>query len=99
MTQISAYAPHPNAAKLFMEHVFSDEGQLIFISGYCHPARYNDLVAKKLIPADLAAKLPADELYAKAVFPTLAQLNKHKAVIKESWAKVTKIEAFPTKAP
>ncbi len=99
VTQISAYAPHPNAAKLWMEHVFSDEGQLIFISGYCHPARYNDLVAKKLIPADLAAKLPADELYAKAVFPTLDQLNKHKAVIKDSWAKVTKIDAFPTAVP
>ena len=99
VTQISAYAPHPNAAKLWMEHVFSDEGQLIFISGYCHPARYNDLVAKKLIPADLAAKLPADELYAKAVFPTLEQLNKHKTVIKDSWAKVTKIDVFPTAVP
>ncbi len=92
VTQISAYAPHPNAAKLWMEHVFSDEGQLVFISGYCHPARYNDLVAKKLIPADLAAKLPADELYAKAVFPTLEQLNKHKKVIADNWANMTKIE-------
>ena len=26
---ISAYAPHPNAAKLWMEHLYSDEGQLL----------------------------------------------------------------------
>ena len=94
VTQISAYAPHPNAAKLWMEHVFSDEGQLIFIKGYCHPIRYIDLAARGVIPADLAAKLPSDELYAKAVFPTLEQLNKHKAVLGEKWDAVTKI-AFP----
>ncbi len=91
VTQISAYAPNPNAAKLWMEHVFSDEGQLIFVKGYCHPARYNDLVARKLIPPDLAAKLPADDLYAKAVFPTLDQLNAHKKSLGENWDKVTNI--------
>jgi putative spermidine/putrescine transport system substrate-binding protein len=92
VTQISAYAPHPNAAKLWMEHVFSDEGQLIFVKGYCHPARYNDLAAKKLIPAELSAKLPPDDLYAKAVFPTLDQLNKHKKALADNWDKVTAIE-------
>lgn len=99
VTQISAYAPHPNAAKLWMEHVFSDEGQLIFIKGYCHPARYNDLVARDMIPADLAAKLPADELYANAVFPTLEQLEKHKQQIADNWVKVTNIDVFPTPVP
>ncbi|BCX04262.1 MAG: iron ABC transporter substrate-binding protein [Candidatus Roseilinea sp.] len=91
-TAISKYAPHPNAAKLWMEHVFSDEGSLIWIKGYCHPTRYNDLVARKVIPEDLAAKLPSDELYAKATFPTLEQLNKHKQLLAENWDKVTKIE-------
>ena len=28
---ISAYAPHPNAAKLWMEYLYSDEGQLGFL--------------------------------------------------------------------
>jgi putative spermidine/putrescine transport system substrate-binding protein len=93
-TAISKYAPHPNAAKLWMEYTFSDEGSLHWISGYCHPARYTDLVAHKVIPADLAAKLPSDELYAKAVFPTIDQLNKHKAQIKDNWAAVTKVDEF-----
>lgn len=91
-TQISAFAPNPNAAKLWMEYVFSDEGQLIFIKGYCHPIRYNDLVAKKLIPQELAAKLPSDELYAKAVFPTIAQLNAHKQALADNWDGVTNIQ-------
>ena len=55
---ISAYAPHPNAAKLWMEYLYSDEGQLIWLKGYCHPIRYDDLVARGVVPADLAAKLP-----------------------------------------
>ena len=34
---ISAYAPHPNAAKLWMEYLYSDEGQIGWLKGYCHP--------------------------------------------------------------
>jgi len=41
---ISAYAPNPNAAKLWMEHLYSDEGQIGWLKGYCHPIRFNDLV-------------------------------------------------------
>jgi putative spermidine/putrescine transport system substrate-binding protein len=72
--------------------VFSDEGQLIFVKGYCHPARYNDLVARKMISAELSEKLPADSLYANAVFPTLDQLKAHKALLGEKWDSVTKVE-------
>ncbi len=82
---ISAYAPHPNAAKLWMEHLYSDEGQLIWLKGGCHPIRYNDLVARDVIPAELAAALPPAEDYAKAVFPTLEQLNAAAKTIAENW--------------
>lgn len=88
---ISAYAPHPNAAKLWMEYLYSDEGQLLWLKGYTHPIRYNDLATRKVIPADLAAKLPAAELYAKAVFPNLKQLDSAKAIITDNdkgWNKV-----------
>ena len=50
---ISKYAPHPNAAKLWMEHLYSDEGQLIWLKGYCNPIRYEDIVARNVVPADL----------------------------------------------
>src|SRR5262249_42801260 len=35
---ISAYAPRPNAARLWMEFLYSDEGQLIWLKGYATPA-------------------------------------------------------------
>ncbi len=84
---ISAYAPHPNAAKLWMEFLYSDEGQLIWLKGYSHPVRYDDLVKRNVVPADLASKLPPAELYAKALFPTLAQIDASKKVITEGWDK------------
>lgn len=85
---ISTYSPRPNAAKLWMEYLYSDEGQLIWLKGYGHPIRYNDLVKRNVIPADLAKKLPAAELYAKAVFPTGAQVSAARKFVGDNWAKV-----------
>jgi putative spermidine/putrescine transport system substrate-binding protein len=82
---ISAFAPHPNAAKLWMEHLYSDEGQVGWLKGYCHPIRFNDLVKNKKVPADLLAKLPPAEAYTKAVFPTLEQEAKAKETITKQW--------------
>lgn len=89
---ISAYAPHPNAAKLWMEFLYSDEGQLIWLKGGCHPIRFDDMLKRNVIPADLLAELPPAELYAKAVFPTIEQLNAAKAYIAENWDKVVGAE-------
>lgn len=93
---ISAYAPHPNAAKLWMEYLYSDEGQLIWLSppGYCHPIRQADLEARGKVPADLKAKLPSIE---GAVFPTADQLANAKKLITENWDKV--VGADIKKAP
>jgi len=82
---ISAYAPHPNAAKLWMEYLYSDAGQLGWLKGYCHPIRYNDLASRNAIPADVAAKLPPAANYATAQFPTLDQYSKATALITKSW--------------
>ena len=82
---ISAYAPHPNAAKLWMEYLYSDEGQLGWLKGYCHPIRFNNLVSTRKVPADLLAKLPPAVSYAKAIFPTLEQQDRAKQVITKQW--------------
>ena len=60
---ISAYAPHPNAAKLWMEYLYSDEGQLGWLKGYCHPIRFNDLVKNGKVPQELLDKLPPAAAY------------------------------------
>jgi len=79
---ISAYAPHPNAAKLWMEYLYSDEGQLLWLAGYCHPIRETDLRARNVVPADLSAKLPD---VSGAVFPSLDQINAATTLITKNW--------------
>ena len=82
MQAISAYAPHLNAAKLWMEYLYSDEGQNLWLKGYCHPIRYADLVAKNKVPADQLAKLPDVQ---GTVFPSLAQLDAARTLITGQW--------------
>jgi putative spermidine/putrescine transport system substrate-binding protein len=85
---ISAYAPHPNAAKLWMEFLYSDEGQLGWLKGYCHPIRFNDLSKKGAIPKDLLDKMPPAAAYEKAAFPTLEEQGAAKEEITKNWDSV-----------
>jgi len=82
---ISAYAPNPDNAKLWMDFLYSDEGQLLWMKGYCHPIREADMRARNVIPADLLAKLPD---VSGAVFPTLDQLDAAKTLITGNWDSV-----------
>jgi len=79
---ISAFAPHPNAAKLWMEYLYSDAGQNTWLGGYCNPIRYDDMVAKKTVDAAAQAKLPDT---AGALLPTLDQITKATDVISKGW--------------
>jgi putative spermidine/putrescine transport system substrate-binding protein len=85
---ISAYAPHPNAAKLWLEYLYSDEGQIGWLKGYCHPIRFNDLAKKGAIPKDLLDKLPPAAAYEKAVFPSLDEQGKAKEAVTKNWDSV-----------
>jgi putative spermidine/putrescine transport system substrate-binding protein len=71
-----------------MEYLYSDEGQLGWLKGYCHPARFNAMVAANKVPKELLDKLPPAEAYAKAVFPTVDQQAANKAEITGNWDKV-----------
>ena len=82
---ISAYAPHPNCAKVWMEILHSDEGQLAWMRGYAHGVQQADLESRGAIPADLAAKLPASSAFASAVAPSPEQLDAAKKLITEGW--------------
>jgi len=65
---VNKTAPHPNAGRLWVEYIFSDEGQLFFLKGYAHPIRYQKLAAAGKVPADLAAKLPPASAYTNVKF-------------------------------
>jgi putative spermidine/putrescine transport system substrate-binding protein len=85
---ISAYAPHPYAARLWWEFVMSDEGQNLYLKGYAHPIRFNDMVSRGVVPQEMLDKLPPAESYAKAFFPTVEQLQASNAYITENWRRV-----------
>lgn len=82
---ISAYAPHPNAAKLWMEYLYSDEGQLAWLAGYCHPARFNAMSKAGKVPQELLDKLPPAASYEAAVFPTLDEQAANKEAVTKGW--------------
>ena len=89
---ISAYAPHPEIAKLWMENLYSDEGQLLRMKGYCHPIREADLRTRGVVPSDLAAKLPD---IPGVVFPSIEQLNSAGVLIMEGWDAVVGVDIQP----
>jgi putative spermidine/putrescine transport system substrate-binding protein len=79
---ISAYAPHPNAAKLWMEYIYSDEGQNIWLSGYCNPIRYDAMAKAGTLDPTAKAKLPDTT---GAFLPTLDQITKATTAITAGW--------------
>lgn len=82
---VNSTAPHPFAARLWEEFVYSDQGQILFLKGYAHPARFNDLAQRKVLPKALLNALPAPTLYAKAKFASVSQLTRAKALIASDW--------------
>jgi putative spermidine/putrescine transport system substrate-binding protein len=82
---VNATAPHANAARLWEEFIYSDQGQLLYLKGYAHPARFADLVARKAIPKALASTFPASWLAAKPKFASLGQITAGKALINSQW--------------
>ena len=53
---------HPCAARLWIEHILSDEGALGYLEGGAIPARYAALDAAGKITDDMKKNLPAAEL-------------------------------------
>jgi putative spermidine/putrescine transport system substrate-binding protein len=81
---ISKYAPHPAAARLWEEYLYSDDGQNGFIKGYARPAELTAMQSKNSVDATLAQKLPT--VAGTPSFPTDAQTTAQKATLTQSWA-------------
>jgi len=82
---ISAYAPHPNCAKLWMEFLYSDEGQTDWLRGYVHPARFDALVASGAVPSDVLSNLPSASAYSVTKIPSLDQITAANKIITTGW--------------
>jgi putative spermidine/putrescine transport system substrate-binding protein len=95
---ISAYAPHPNCAKVWMEIIHSDAGQIAWIKGGASVVSQADMQTRAVIPADVLKMLPDPSVLAAAVAPTVDQLTAAKALITKGWLSTVGV-AIPTPAP
>ncbi len=84
---VNATAPHPWAARLWQEFLYSDQGQLLWLKGYSHPALFTDMVARKVVPKSLINALPNPAAYSKVKFASVSQVTKARAAISTDWPK------------
>src|SRR3954453_990683 len=82
---INATAPHPNAARLWEEFLYSDQGQIIWLKGGAHPARFAALIKRTGVPKSFLASLPSAAIYNKVKFASLGQQSAAKAQIASQW--------------
>lgn len=80
-----AGSPNPNAAKLWVDHIISDEGALGYLEGGAIPARFEALVASGKVSEEAKKNLPAPELIAQIKFPTPAQIKVAKDKLAAEW--------------
>ena len=78
-------SPHQNCAKLWIEHILSDDGALGYLAGGAVPARIDTLVKAGKVTDDMKKNLPPAELISQVKFLTPAQIAKAKEVLAAQW--------------
>ncbi|TDU06294.1 putative spermidine/putrescine transport system substrate-binding protein [Streptomyces sp. 846.5] len=82
---VNKWAPHPAAARLWEEYLYSAEGQNLFLGGFARPVEMDAMKTAGTLDTAAAAKLPA--VTGTPTFPTQAQITKAKATLAAGWAK------------
>jgi putative spermidine/putrescine transport system substrate-binding protein len=84
---INKQAPHPAAARLWEEYLFSNDGQNNWLKGSARPVRQAAMEKAGTIDAAADAALP--KVTGTPVFPTDAQLTAAGAYVSAHWAQAT----------
>ncbi|WP_405926300.1 ABC transporter substrate-binding protein [Streptomyces sp. NBC_00035] len=82
---INKDAPHPAAARLWQEYLYSAEGQNLWLAGFARPALMTAMEKAGTLDKTAAAKLP--EVSGTPSFPTEDQQSKAKEVLAQGWGK------------
>jgi len=82
---INKDAPHPAAARLWEEFLYSDEGQNLWLAGGARPVRADAMVKAGTIDQAKYDALPA--VSGTPVIPTNDQTEKMAAYLADNWAK------------
>lgn len=85
---VTADAPHPCAAALWIEHLNGDSGALAFLQGRALPARFAALEAFGLVSPEVRTKLPRPSQIYGIAFPTADQLLRMKHQIDRRWGTI-----------
>src|SRR5271157_972630 len=96
---ISAFAPHLNCAKVWMEVIHSDQGQLAWIKGGASVVSEADMISRSVVPAAVLSTLPDPKVLAAAVAPTVAQLTAAKTLITGGWLSAVGVSVGATPTP
>ncbi|MCB0980856.1 MAG: extracellular solute-binding protein [Ilumatobacter sp.] len=78
-------SPHQACSKLWLEHIFSDEGALGYLEGGAVPARIDTLVQQGIVTDAMKTNLPPDELLSQVSFLTPNQIAAAKQVLADNW--------------
>jgi len=78
-------SPHQACAKLWIEHIVSNEGALGYLEGGAMPARFGALEAAGAIDEAAKANLPPADLLAQVSFLTAAQVDAANTAIQDNW--------------
>jgi len=82
---INVDAPHPAAARLWQEFLFSDEGQNLWLKGGARPVRGDAMAEAGTIDQKLWDALPTVD--GTPVIPTVEQTEKAASYLADNWAK------------
>ncbi|MEU8686795.1 extracellular solute-binding protein, partial [Streptomyces sp. NPDC048611] len=83
---INKEAPHPAAARLWQEYLYSAEGQNLWLKGYARPALMAAMEKNGTLDKTAAAKLP--KVSGTPRIPSESQLGHAKDDIAQSWGKI-----------
>ncbi len=82
---ISANAPHPAAARLWEEYLYSTAGQNQWLQGYCRPIELSSLVKSGMVDSAAYHKLPAVPAGFKG-YPSPAQVTAAENLVAKEWS-------------
>jgi putative spermidine/putrescine transport system substrate-binding protein len=88
-----------------MEYLYSDEGQLAWLNGFCRPVRLKDLMSNNKVPVNLTDGSPQaenDTNYDEPFFPTMKQLENAQEIITNGWDAVVGVKVqkyYPPDTP
>lgn len=82
---LTVASPQPNAGRLWIEWLLSDEGATSYAKSGAVPARYTKMVEAGTLPAEAQSALPPADILDEITFPTLEQGKSATDLVVDQW--------------